>query len=109
MDKLWDENHFIIFANESGKPYHPCSINRFWERFLKKHDFLYINFHALRHTSSTLLINQGVHAKVIADRLGHADIKTTMNTYGHVLQKVDQSAADKLDSLFMHKSNRNSS
>lgn len=109
FEKLWDENHFFIFANENGKPYHPRSINRFWERFLEKNKLPYINFHALRHTSATLLINEGVHAKVIADRLGHSDIKTTMNIYGHVLKKADQAAADKLDSIFMHKDKRNSS
>ncbi|MCK0472521.1 hypothetical protein MW695_14165 [Alkalihalobacillus sp. APA_J-10(15)] len=43
----------------------------------------------------------------IADRLGHADIKTTMNIYGHVLKKADQAAADKLDSLLMHKNKIN--
>ncbi|WP_368859038.1 tyrosine-type recombinase/integrase [Cohnella sp. GbtcB17] len=35
-----------------------------------------MRFHDLRHTSATLLINQGVHAKTIAGRLGHADIRT---------------------------------
>ncbi|MCK0472520.1 tyrosine recombinase XerC [Halalkalibacter sp. APA_J-10(15)] len=62
VDELWDKDRFFIFANENGKPYHPRSINRFWERFLNKNDLPYINFHALRHTSASLLINEGVHA-----------------------------------------------
>lgn len=103
IEELWNDDYFFVFANENGKPYHPRSVNRYWERFLKKYNLPYINFHALRHTSATLLINEGVHAKVIAERLGHANIRTTMNTYGHVLQKADQAAADKLDALFMNK------
>uniref|UniRef100_UPI00389915B7 tyrosine-type recombinase/integrase n=1 Tax=Paenibacillus guangzhouensis TaxID=1473112 RepID=UPI00389915B7 len=52
-----------------------------------------------RHTSATLLINKGVHAKLISERLGHSNISTTMNIYGHALQSADRDAANKLDSL----------
>ncbi|MHA7583409.1 tyrosine-type recombinase/integrase [Paenibacillus vandeheii] len=60
----------------------------------------YIRFHDLRHTSATLLINQGVHEKIISERLRHGNISTTMDIYGHALQSADQSSADKFDSLF---------
>jgi integrase len=60
----------------------------------------YIRFHDLRHTSATLLINQGVHAKIISNRLGHSNISTTMNVYGHAIQSADQAAASKFDSFF---------
>ncbi|GER71741.1 hypothetical protein BpJC7_30440 [Weizmannia acidilactici] len=56
--------------------------------------------HDLRHTSATLLINRGVHAKIILERLGHADIRITMDTYGHTLRADDKAAADRLDDLF---------
>ncbi|MFF2885572.1 tyrosine-type recombinase/integrase [Paenibacillus sp. NPDC057967] len=72
-----------------------------WFRsFIKKHGLRYIRFHDLHHTAVTLLINQGVHAKIISERLGHGDIFTTMNIYGHALQSADQIAADKLKFLF---------
>ncbi|MDQ6422519.1 hypothetical protein RB620_24110 [Paenibacillus sp. LHD-117] len=48
-------------------------------------------------------MNQDVHAKIISERLGHGDISTTMNVYGHALRSADQAAADKLDSLFTKK------
>jgi integrase len=60
----------------------------------------------LRHTSATLLINQGVHAKIISERLGHANITTTMNVYGHVLQKADKEAANKFDSILSFKNRK---
>ncbi|MCG7317895.1 tyrosine-type recombinase/integrase [Brevibacillus laterosporus] len=47
-----------------------------------------MKFHDLRHTSATLLINQGVYAKLISEHRGHGNINTTMNIYGHVLQSV---------------------
>lgn len=64
----------------------------------------YINIHALRHTSATLLINEVVHPKIISVRLGHSDIKTTTNVYGHVLKEADETASSKLDSILFNNS-----
>lgn len=99
LNKEWDKHHFV-FANEFGKPIRPDSISQWWSRFIDKNNVKKIRFHDLRHTSATLLINEGVHAKVISERLGHADISTTMNIYGHVLIEADQTAARHFDSFF---------
>nr|WP_238333145.1 tyrosine-type recombinase/integrase [Brevibacillus laterosporus] len=63
----------------------------------------YIRFHDLRHTSATILINQGVHAKIISERLGHLSISTTRNVYGDALQSADKEAANKFESIFQSK------
>lgn len=55
------------------------------------------------YTSATLLINQGVHAKIISERLGHGNIQVTMNTYGFALRSADQNAADKFESILIRK------
>ena len=57
-------------------------------------------FHDLRHTHAALLIAQGEHPKVIQERLGHASIKTTLDTYGHLFDGLDEAAADRLDELW---------
>jgi integrase len=54
-------------------------------------------FHDLRHTHAALLIVQGEHPKVIQERLGHASIKTTLDTYGHLFDGLDEAAAERLD------------
>lgn len=98
---LWEGgDHFFVFSNWNGKPYYPTAPSTWWRRFTKRTEFRYIRLHDLRHTSATILINQGVHAKTISSRLGHADIQTTMNIYGHALRKADEGAAEKFDSLF---------
>jgi integrase len=102
QEKEW-EDHYFIFANEFNKPIRPDSISQWWRRFTSKYKLKHIRFHELRHTSATLLINEGVHAKVISERLGHADISTTMNIYGHVLAEADQTAASHFDNLFEKK------
>jgi integrase len=59
-----------------------------------------IRFHDLRHTSATLLLTQGVHPKVVQERLGHSQINLTLDTYSHVLPSIQREAAAKLDGLF---------
>ncbi|WP_260070705.1 site-specific integrase [Paenibacillus sp. p3-SID1389] len=100
LAKIHDnENHFFVFFNNKGNAYYPESPYLWFRGFLKRHNLRYIRFHDLRQTSATLLINQGVHAKIISERLGHASITTTMNIYGHVLQKADKEAANKFDEI----------
>ncbi len=52
-----------------------------------------IPFHGLRHTHATLLMKQGIHPKVASERLGHANITLTLQTYSHVLPQMQQEAA----------------
>lgn len=102
LGELWEGgDHFFVFTSWNGKPYYPTAPGTWLRRFLKRKKLSPIRFHDLRHTSATMLINQGVHAKTIANRLGHADIRTTMNTYGHALQSVDQAAANTFNSILI--------
>ncbi len=55
------------------------------------------NFHDLRHTHASLLIREGLHPKVIQERMGHASIRTTLDIYGHLFPGLDEAAADALD------------
>lgn len=102
--ELWEGGqYFFIFSTWNGKPFYPTVLGTWWRRFLNRTKYKQIRFHDLRHTAATLLINQGLHPKIISERLGHADIKTTMNIYGHYLREADQEAANKLDELFKPK------
>lgn len=102
--ELWEGGEYnFVFSTTFGKPFYPSVPNTWFRRFAERAVIRYISPHKLRHTSATLLINQGVHAKVISERLGHADIKTTMNTYGHYIKKADEEAANKFSSLFQRK------
>lgn len=58
-----------------------------------------MRFHDLRHSHAAMLIAQGAHPKVIQGRLGHSKIATTLDTYGHLWDGLDEAAADTLDEL----------
>lgn len=59
-----------------------------------------ISFHGLRHTHATLLISNGENIKVVSERLGHTDIRMTLNTYTHVMKDMKSNTAKLLDDLF---------
>ena len=70
-----------------------------FRKLLKKIGLPVIRFHDLRHTAATLMLQQGIHPKIVQERLGHADISMTLNTYSHVLPSMQEEAAEKLDEL----------
>jgi integrase len=53
--------------------------------------------HTLRRSQVALLIAQGEHPKVIADRLGHTSVKTVLDVYGHLYEGADKAAAERLE------------
>jgi integrase len=59
-----------------------------------------LRFHDLRHTCASLLIAAGAHPKAIQEHLGHKDIQTTFNVYGHLLPSAQEALAAALDSIF---------
>lgn len=96
--ELWEEGkYFFVFSSDLGKPFFPDVPNKWWNRFLKRTNFKKIRFHDLRHTAATDLINRGANIHSISKRLGHANITTTMNIYGHYLEEADQKIADMLN------------
>lgn len=58
-----------------------------------------MHFDDLRHAHVTLLLRQGVHPKIMSERLGHASIAITLDTYSHIVPGLQAAAAAQLDSF----------
>lgn len=71
-----------------------CGIRFRYVTFCKKYDIKCIKLHGFRHTHASLLLASGASIKEVQDRLGHSDIRTTMNIYTHVTQESRDRAAD---------------
>ena len=64
--------------------------------------------HTLRRSQVALLIAQGEHPKVIADRLGHTSVRTVLDVYGHLYEGADEAAAERLNEQIVSRSARDS-
>jgi integrase len=89
-----------VFPNASGGPWRRTHFHaQQFKPLLKRAELPDMRFHDLRHTSATLLLSQGVHPKVVQERLGHSQISVTLDTYSHVLPTMQREAAGKFDQL----------
>lgn len=90
----YDNQYDLCFTNTFGKPF---SVSNFRRRyFIKmtaaagiKEEF---TIHCMRHTHATLLLKNGVNAKVVSERLGHSSVIVTLNIYAHVLEEMEMEA-----------------
>ncbi|MDQ0091616.1 integrase [Paenibacillus anaericanus] len=98
--EIWKTNHEFIFCNKYGMPYYPKTLGEKWRSFIQRKNLRHIRMHDIRHTSVTILINRGIHAKIISERIGHSKIGTTMDVYGHVIRAADVAAADTFETVF---------
>ena len=94
--------HGLVFRDTRRGPLRKSNlVRRSFLPLLKRAGLPAIRFHDLRHTAATLLLAQGVHPKIVQERLGHSQISLTLDTYSHVLPGMGREAASKLDALLM--------
>ena len=86
----------LVFPGADGEPWWPSNFGRACRRVMKKAK-LDCRLHDLRHTHATMLLRQGVHPKVVQERLGHANIGITLDIYSHVAPHMQEEAAAKID------------
>ena len=84
----------FVFANSVGGPLSPDTISHAFTKLIRKAELPHVRLHDLRHTHATLMLKQGVPAKVVSERLGHSSIVITMDTYSHVLPGMQEDAAN---------------
>ena len=74
----------FLFTNRFNELYYPQAPNDWLYSILEKYDLPKITLHGFRHTHASLLFESGASIKEVQERLGHKDVKTTMNIYTHV-------------------------
>jgi integrase len=94
-----DNTEQWMFTNGDGDVVHPHAIYQAFTRIVNNAGVRRIRFHDLRHTHGSLLIQAGVPVKVVSERLGHANIAFTMQTYQHLLPGMQENAANITEQL----------
>jgi integrase len=87
----------LVFTNRWGGPLHQSRANQALARALERAALPRIRVHDLRHTAATALLVLGIHPKLVQDFLGRSSIKTTLDTYSHVMPTIHDDAIRRLD------------
>jgi integrase len=94
------QDHDLVIARVDGRPVNARTFDDAWYRSLKRANVPHIRFHDLRHTHASLLLQQGVHPKIVSERLGHSTVNITLDTYSHVLPGLQKEVANTFGELF---------
>lgn len=95
----WQDNG-LVFANAHGGPIDAGELLRSYHYpLLARAGLPRVRFHDLRHTAATLMLGQGEHPKVVAERLGHSTPTLTLSVYSHVTPTMQRAAATRLGAL----------
>ena len=87
----------LVTCQEDGQLITPQAFSQAFVRLLKRAKLRRVRVHDLRHSHATQLLRQGVHPKIVSERLGHATISITLDTYSHVLPGMQEDAARRVD------------
>ena len=95
----------LIFSDLEGKAFLPNTVTHAWIKLVRRAGLRGVRLHDARHTHASLMLKQGVHPKIVQERLGHASIQITLDTYSHVAPGLQKAAAESFDSLVAPKHN----
>ena len=90
-------DHGLVFTGAHGLPLDGTGLTKRFQALLERVGLPRMRFHDLRHSSASLLLSQHIPARVVMERLGHSTINLTLDTYSHVIQALNQEAADAMD------------
>jgi len=88
----------LVFCN-LGQPLRPDTLTRAWPILAARAGVKVIRLHDARHTHASLMLKQGIHPKIVQERLGHSTISITLDTYSHVAPGFQEAAAKRFDDL----------
>ena len=86
----------VVVTRPAGAPWPPSSFSRAFGEVLQARGLPRIRFHDLRHGHASHLLRQGVHPKVVSERLGHTSVGFTLDTYSHLLPGMQAERRDRL-------------
>lgn len=94
---MWTNDLDLVFTRPSGEPLSARGLREVHKKHLEVAGLRTSRFHDLRHSCASLLLAQGVPARVVMELLGHSNIQVTMNVYSHVMPTLSRQAADSMD------------
>ena len=90
----------LIFTSLKGGPMEGHLANEHLKKALRAAGLPNVRVHDLRHTAASLMMERGVHPKLVQEFLGHSSISLTLDTYSHIAAVMHGQIADEMESLF---------
>ncbi|MEW6545421.1 MAG: tyrosine-type recombinase/integrase [Bacillota bacterium] len=105
MEERWRagsswQDYGLVFSTDKGKPLQRPNITRRLKEIALVAGVPVLRFHDLRHSHATVLLRQGVHPKVVSERLGHSSVALTLDVYSHVLPDTQKEAARAMERVW---------
>jgi len=97
------EDDLLFSTAPYGKPFLPNTVSHAWSKLIRRIGIKPIRLHDARHTHASLMLKQGIHPKVVQERLVHSSIQMTIDTYSHVAPGIQEAAANRFDEILNHK------
>ncbi len=97
------QNTRLIFSQLDGKPLLPNTVTHNWINLVRRIGLEGIRLHDARHSHASLMLKVGTHPKIVQERLGHASIQVTLDTYSHVAPGLQEAAAKRFDDVVLSK------
>jgi len=89
----------LVFSTIEGRVLLPNTVTHAWRNLVRRLGLGNVRLHDARHSHASLLLKQGVHPKVVQERLGHSSITLTLDTYSHVAPGLQEAAAKRFDEV----------
>ena len=83
----------LVFSQYDGSPLDPSTVSHTFSRIACKAGLPHMRFHDTRHAHASLMLRNGVHPKIVSERLGHSTIAVTIDLYSHVTPGLQEAAA----------------
>ncbi len=87
----------LVFSHPDGRPLRPNTVSRALPEITRSIGLNGVRLHDLRHAHATILLQQGIHPKIVQERLGHSSVATTLDIYSHVVPGLQEAAARRFD------------
>ncbi|MHA6622890.1 tyrosine-type recombinase/integrase [Pseudonocardia sp. DLS-67] len=94
-------DHGLLVCWADGRPIHPDTITEQFNRLVDRAGVPPIRLHDVRHTYATMALRAGVNPKIVSERLGHATVAFTLDTYTEDVPELHHDAAETVSSLFL--------
>lgn len=96
----------LVFSKPDGSPLLPNTVTHAVGKIVRRAGLSGVTLHSLRHSHASVMLQEGVSSRTVADRLGHSNVVITLGTYSHLTPGVKEDAAMRFEEALHKAKNR---